>query len=583
MKMRGARILIEALRCENVKHVFGYPGGAVLHVYDEIAKSAGDLGVTHYLVRHEQGALFAAAGYAQATGKTGVALVTSGPGGTNAVTGIANAFMDSIPLVVFTGQVPTHLIGNDAFQEADLTGITRSCTKHNYLVKKVEDLAPTIKEAFYVANSGRPGPVLVDMPKDMTAQEIEFSYPETIEMRSYKPQLQGDPRAVRRAVEAMLQAERPVLYIGGGAVAAGAYEEVRQLAEKLNLPTTCTLMGLGGFPDSHPLSLGMLGMHGGYWTNMAVNNCDLLISIGARFDDRVTGKLDEFAKGAKFIHVDIDASCISKNIPCDYPIVGDAKVVGQQLLAELGEQLANGAQIASREAWHRQIAEWRKQHPFWWNEEGDVIKPQYVIHELKRITKGQAVVSSDVGQHQMWTAQLYGFDTPRNWLNSGGLGAMGYGFPAAIGAAVARPNELCVAVVGDGGFQMTLNELATIKQYDIPVKILLINNGYLGMVRQWQEQFYAHRYSHSDIEVAPDFVKLAEAYGAKGIRAIRPDELDRAIKEMLEHPGPVVFDCVVDQTENCLPMIPSGAAHDEMILPDAEHQAEVSSAGRMLV
>ncbi|MDX2030004.1 MAG: biosynthetic-type acetolactate synthase large subunit [Blastocatellia bacterium] len=566
MKMRGARILIEALRCENVKHVFGYPGGAVLHVYDEIAKSAEDLGVTHYLVRHEQGALFAAAGYAQATGKTGVALVTSGPGGTNAVTGIANAFMDSIPLVVFTGQVPTHLIGNDAFQEADLTGITRSCTKHNYLVKKVEDLAPTIKEAFYVANSGRPGPVLVDMPKDMTAQEIEFSYPETIEMRSYKPQTQGDPRAVRRAVEAMIQAERPVLYIGGGAVAAEAYEEVRQLAEKLNLPTTCTLMGLGGFPDSHPLSLGMLGMHGGYWTNMAVNNCDLLISIGARFDDRVTGKLDEFAKGAKFIHVDIDASCISKNIPCDYPIVGDAKVVGQQMLAELGEQLSNGAKITPRDAWHRQIAAWREQHPFWWKEEGDVIKPQYVIHELKRITKGQAVVSSDVGQHQMWTAQLYGFDTPRNWLNSGGLGAMGYGFPAAIGAAIARPGELCVAVVGDGGFQMTLNELATIKQYNIPVKILLINNGYLGMVRQWQEQFYAHRYSQSNIEVAPDFVKLAEAYGVPAFRATKMSEVTHTLEKALNLPGPALIEMQVAREENVFPIVPAGAALKDMIL-----------------
>jgi acetolactate synthase-1/2/3 large subunit len=566
MKMRGARILIEALRCENVKHVFGYPGGAVLHVYDEIAQSAEDLGVTHYLVRHEQGALFAAAGYAQATGKTGVALVTSGPGGTNAVTGIANAFMDSIPMVVFTGQVPTHLIGNDAFQEADLTGITRSCTKHNYLVKKVEDFAPTIKEAFYVANSGRPGPVLVDMPKDMTAQEIEFSYPETIDIRSYKPQVQGDPKAVRRAVEAMIRAERPVLYIGGGAVAAGAYEELRQLAEKLNLPTTCTLMGLGAFPDSHPLSLGMLGMHGGYWTNMAVNNCDLLISIGARFDDRVTGKLDEFAKGAKFIHVDIDASCISKNVRADYPVVGDAKVVGQQMLAELAEQLSNGVKVTPRDTWHKQIADWKQQHPFWWKEEGDVIKPQYVIHELKRITKGQAVVSADVGQHQMWTAQLYGFDTPRNWLNSGGLGAMGYGFPAAIGAAVVRPQDLCVAVVGDGGFQMTLNELATVRQYNIPVKILLINNGYLGMVRQWQEQFYQHRYSHSDLEVSPDFVKLAEAYGVPALRATRMNEVTHTLEKGLNIPGPVLIEMQVAREENVFPIVPAGAALKDMIL-----------------
>ena len=566
MKMRGARILLEALRCENVKHIFGYPGGAVLHIYDELAKCEGTLGINHYLVRHEQGALFAAAGYAQATGQTGVALVTSGPGGTNAVTGIANAFMDSLPIVVFTGQVPTHLIGNDAFQEADLTGITRSCTKHNYLVKHVEELAPTIKEAFHVASTGRPGPVLVDLPKDMTAQEIEFSYPESIELRSYKPQMYGDPKAVKRAVQAMIEAERPVLYIGGGAIAAGASEELRQLAEKLNLPTTCTLMGLGAFPDSHPLSMGMLGMHGGYWTNMAVNNSDLLISIGARFDDRVTGKLSDFAVGAKFIHVDIDASCIGKNVRCHYPVVGDAKTVVQQMLAELTDQLSGGAKLASRDAWREQIAEWKRQHPFWFKEEGDVIKPQYVIHELKRITKGQAVVSADVGQHQMWTAQLYGFDSPRNWLNSGGLGAMGYGFPAAVGAAVARPKDLVVAVVGDGGFQMSMNELATVKQYNIPVKILLINNGYLGMVRQWQEQFYGRRYSHSDMEVAPDFTRLAEAYGIPALRASKASDVTHTLEKGLNISGPVLIEMQVAREENVFPIVPAGAALKDMIL-----------------
>lgn len=566
MKMRGARILLEALRCEGVKHIFGYPGGAVLHIYDEIVQSSERLGITHYLVRHEQGSLFAAAGYAQATGKTGVALVTSGPGGTNAVTGIANAFMDSLPIVVFTGQVPTHLIGNDAFQEADLTGITRSCTKHNYLVKHVEDLAPTIKEAFHVAATGRPGPVLVDLPKDVTAQVCDFSYPETIEIRSYKPQVYAPPKQIRKAVQAMLTAERPVLYVGGGALAAGAHEEVRQLAERLNLPTTCTLMGLGAFPASHPLSLGMLGMHGGYWTNMAVNNSDLLISIGARFDDRVTGKLSEFAQGAKFIHVDIDPSCISKNVRADYPVVGDAKLVVQQMLQELGEQLANGAQLAARDNWHAQIAEWKRQHPFFYKEEGDIIKPQYVIHELHRITRGQAIVSADVGQHQMWTAQLYGFDTPRNWLNSGGLGAMGYGFPAAMGAAVARPNELTVAVVGDGGFQMSMNELATVKQYNIPVKILLINNGYLGMVRQWQEQFYEHRYSHSDMEVAPDFVKLAEAYGVPAVRATKASEVTRVLEKGLNIPGPALIEMQVAREENVFPIVPAGAALKDMIL-----------------
>lgn len=566
MKMRGARILLEALRCEGVEHIFGYPGGAVLHIYDELIKHAESLGIKHYLVRHEQAALFGAAGYTQSTGKTGVALVTSGPGGTNAVTGIANAFMDSLPMVVFSGQVPTNLIGNDAFQEADLTGITRSCVKHNYLVKKVEDLAPTIKEAFHVASTGRPGPVLVDLPKDMTAQEIEFSYPETIEMRSYQPQVQGNPKAVRRAVEAMFAAERPVLYIGGGAIHAGAHAEAIRLAERLSLPTTCTLMGLGAFPASHPLSLGMLGMHGGYWTNMAVNNCDLLISIGARFDDRVTGKLSEFAKGAKFIHVDIDPSCISKNVPCDYPVIGDARAVLQQMLDEVEQQVAAGSSPAPRQAWHDQIAEWREQHPFWFREEGDIIKPQYVIHELHRLTNGQAVVSSDVGQHQMWTAQLYGFDQPRNWLNSGGLGAMGYGFPAAIGAAVARPNDLVVAVVGDGGFQMSCNELATIKQYNIPVKILIINNGYLGMVRQWQEQFYEHRYSHSNIEVAPDFLKLAAAYEVPAVRATKASEVTAVLEQALNTPGPMLIEMQVAREENVFPIVPAGAALKDMIL-----------------
>lgn len=566
MKMRGARIFLEALRCEGIDAVFGYPGGAVLHIYDEIARSGAELGIKHYLVRHEQGALFAAAGYSQATGRTGVALVTSGPGGTNAVTGITNAFMDSLPVVVFTGQVPTHLIGNDAFQEADLTGMTRSCTKHNYLVKHVEELAPTIREAFHVAGSGRPGPVLVDLPKDVTAAQCEFSYPETIEVKSYKPRLEADQRPVRRAVQAMMKAQRPVLYVGGGAIAAGAYEEVRQLAEKLNLPTTCTLMGLGGFPASHPLSLGMLGMHGGYWTNMAVNNSDLLISLGARFDDRVTGKLDEFARGAKIIHVDIDPSNINKNVKADISLIGDARRVTGQLLAELQAQLDAGETVTDRTDWHKQIADWRAQHPFWYHQDDETIKPQYVIRELHRLTKGQAVVSADVGQHQMWTAQLYGFDTPRNWLNSGGLGAMGYGFPAAIGAAVARPNDLCVAVVGDGGFQMTMMELATVREYNIPVKLLIVNNGFLGMVRQWQEQFYDHTYSQSDISVQPDFVTLAQAYGVPAFRATRPSEVASTLETALGTPGPVLIDMRVAREENVFPIVPAGAALKDMIL-----------------
>jgi acetolactate synthase-1/2/3 large subunit len=538
----------------------------VLHIYDEIARSGEQLGIKHYLVRHEQAALFAAAGYAQATGKTGVALVTSGPGGTNAVTGITNAFMDSLPVVVFTGQVPTHLIGNDAFQEADLTGMTRSCTKHNYLIKKVEDMAATIKEAFYVASSGRPGPVLVDLPKDVTAAQTEFVYPETIEVKSYRPQLHASPAAVRRAVREMMQAKKPVLYVGGGAIAAGANEEVRQLAEKLNLPTTCTLMGLGAFPASHPLSLGMLGMHGGYWTNMAVDNCDLLISVGARFDDRVTGKLDEFAKGAKIIHIDIDPSNISKNVKADIPLVGDARAVAKQLLAELAAQLDAGETIADKAAWHKQIADWKEQHPLWFHQDEETIKPQYVIHELHRVTKGKAVVSADVGQHQMWTAQLYGFDSPRNWLNSGGLGAMGYGFPAAMGAAVARPDDLCVAVVGDGGFQMTLMELATVKAYNIPVKILIINNQYLGMVRQWQEAFYERTYSSVDLEVSPDFLKLAAAYDVPALRATRPAEVGPTLEKAFNTPGPVLIEMRVAREENVFPIVPAGAALKDMIL-----------------
>ncbi len=566
MKMRGARIFLEALRCEGIDAVFGYPGGAVLHIYDEIGLSGQELGIKHYLVRHEQAALFAAAGYAQATGKTGVALVTSGPGGTNAITGITNAFMDSLPIVVFTGQVPTHLIGMDAFQEADLTGMTRSCTKHNYLVKRVEDLAGTIKEAFHVASSGRPGPVLVDLPKDVTAAMTEFSYPETIEVKSYKPQMQGDAKQIRKAVTAMMQAKKPVLYVGGGAITAEAHAEVKQLAEKLNLPTTCTLMGLGGFPSTHPLSLGMLGMHGGYWTNMAVNNSDLLISIGARFDDRVTGKLDEFAKGAKIIHVDIDPSNIGKNVKTDIPVVGDARSVAKQMIAELSEQLEAGEIIVDKSDWHQQIADWREQNPFWFHQDDETIKPQFVIKELHRLTEGKAVVSSDVGQHQMWTAQLYGFDSPRNWLNSGGLGAMGYGFPAGMGAAVARPGEICVAVVGDGGFQMTLMELATIKEYNIPIKILILNNQYLGMVRQWQEQFYAHNYSQSDIAVQPDFVKLAEAYGVPAFRAEKVSEVAAVLQKAIDTPGPVLMEFKIAREENVFPIVPAGAALKDMIL-----------------
>jgi acetolactate synthase-1/2/3 large subunit len=566
--MRGARILIEALLCEGVDTIFGYPGGAILHVYDELARVRDRM--SHVLVRHEQGAVHAAEGYARSGGKVGVVMVTSGPGATNCVTGLANAFMDSTPIVCITGQVPTHLIGNDAFQEADVIGITRPCTKYNYLVKDVRDLARVVKEAFHIARTGRPGPVVIDLPKDVTAAKAPFVYPETVHLPSYRPAGSGDPAVVREAVRMMIAAERPILYVGGGVVNADASGELIALAEALNLPTTPTLMGLGGFPSSHRNCLGMLGMHGTYAANMGVSNADLLIAIGSRFDDRVTGRLKDFAPGARVIHVDVDPSSINKNRVVEVGIAGDARTVLRQML----DCLTSGTRLEApppREAWWRTLRDWQAKHPFRYRRRPGVVMPQAVIEELHRLTRGDAIVTADVGQHQMWVAQYYGFNRPRQWLNSGGLGTMGYGFPAAIGAAKAHPGATVVCVTGDGSFQMCIQEMATAVQEKVDVKVVIVNNNYLGMVRQWQELFYSRTYSEVGLEWLPDFVKLAEAYHAKGLRAVRPEEVRPILEEGLRTPGLVIMDMIVSQEESVYPMVPAGASLQEMVLepPDA--------------
>ncbi len=568
VEMRGARILIEALMQEGVDTIFGYPGGAILHVYDELAHVRDR--INHVLVRHEQGAVHAAEGYARSSGKVGVVMVTSGPGATNCVTGLTNALMDSTPIVCITGQVPTHLIGNDAFQEADVVGITRPCTKYNYLVKDVRDLARVVKEAFYIARTGRPGPVVIDLPKDVTAARTTFVYPDAVSLPSYRPAGRGDPRLVRQAVEMMVAAERPILYVGGGVVNADGAKELLALAERLNLPATPTLMGLGGFPSAHPSCLGMLGMHGTYAANMGVSNADLLISIGARFDDRVTGRLKDFAPKAKVIHVDVDASSINKNRVVEVGIHGDARLVLQQMLDCLDRDVRIEGP-PPREAWWRTLREWQRKHPYSYRRRRGVIMPQAVIQELHRLTRGDALVTSDVGQHQMWVAQYYGFNRPRQWLNSGGLGTMGYGFPAAIGAAKAHPGRTVVCVTGDGSFQMCIQEMATAIQEKVNVKVIVINNNYLGMVRQWQELFYSRTYSEVGLEWLPDFVKLAEAYHAKGLRATQPDEMPRVLEEGLNTPGLVILDMIVSQEESVYPMVPAGASLQEMVLepPDA--------------
>jgi acetolactate synthase-1/2/3 large subunit len=562
MKKTGAQILLECLKREGVEVIFNYPGGAILPVNDELYR----WDFTVVLVRHEQGAVHAADGYARASGKVGVCLVTSGPGATNTVTGLATAYMDSIPIICITGQVSTPLIGNDAFQEADIVGITRPCTKYNYLVTDVRDLARVVREAFYIARSGRPGPVLIDLPKDIASGATEFKYPQEVKIRGYQPTLDGHMPQIQRAFHAILKAQRPVIYAGGGVIISGAAQELVKVAETFNIPVTTTLMGLGGFPGTHPLFLGMLGMHGTYRANMAVTESDLLIAVGARFDDRVTGRVDAFASKAEKIHIDIDPTSISKNVRVDVPIVGDCKRVLHKLLALAKEEKGLDEHRKSLAPWHGQIEKWRNTHKVTY-QQNEVIKPQYVIEQLYAMTKGEAIITTEVGQNQMWTAQYYLFDHPRTLLTSGGLGTMGYGFPAAIGAQMAFPGRTIIDIAGDGSIQMNIQELATAVQYKLPVKVAILNNGYLGMVRQWQELFYERRYAMTHIgEVSPDFVKLAEAYGAVGLRATRPAEVVPIIREALRTPLPVFMDFVVASEEGVYPMVPAGEAIDRMLL-----------------
>lgn len=562
----GAEILIDTLTFEGVDTIFGYPGGAVLHIYDELWRARDR--ITHYLVRHEQGAVHMAEGYARASGRVGVALVTSGPGATNAVTGIANAYMDSTPLVVITGQVPKHLIGTDAFQEVDTVGITRPCVKHNYLVREASDIAGIVREAFYLARSGRPGPVVIDIPKDVSAAKTSYSRLDHVGFPFSGDVSLVDRASLERALDGLLNAKRPVLYVGGGIANSGAHESLQMFAETFRLPVAPTLMGLGGFPSAHPLSLGMLGMHGTYAANMAVAQSDLLFAVGVRFDDRVTGKLATFAPQARVIHIDIDPANIGKNVAPSLSIAADARQALLDLLAVSREQDQQELQEAlnAREVWWEQIRTWQQLQPLRFTGSLRQIKPQKVITELHRLTNGDAIITTDVGQHQMWVAQFYPFKRPRQLITSGGLGTMGFGLPAAIGAQVAFPHQPIVAVVGDGGFQMTNQELAAAVQYELPVKILIMNNGYLGMVRQWQEMFYERTYSEVDISVAPDFVKLAEAFGALGLRAERPDELHDVLAAALAHKGVVVIDVVVSKEENVFPIVPAGANSSDMIL-----------------
>jgi acetolactate synthase-1/2/3 large subunit len=560
MKKSGAEILIESLVREKVKDIFGYPGGVVLDIFDRLF----DSNIRLIFVRHEQGGVHAADGYARASGKPGVALVTSGPGATNTVTGIATAYMDSIPLVVLTGQVPTGMIGNDAFQEADIIGITRPCTKHSYLVRDVKDLARTIKEAFYVATTGRPGPVLVDLPKDMLQSRTEPHYPEKAHIPSYKPTYKGHMKQIRRAASMIAKAERPVILIGGGVIASNAAAEVQKLAIHTQTPVTSTLMGLGGFPGTHPLFLGMLGMHGTYRANMAVSDTDLIVALGARFDDRVTGKLDEFAPGAKILQVDIDPTSISKNVHAHLPVVGDVKNVLRDLLPHLKE-IKTGWK--SRHApWLNQIREWQETYPLAYKQGKREIKPQFVIEKINEITGGDCIISTEVGQNQMWAAQYFKYTKPRTLLTSGGLGTMGYGFPAAIGAQVAFPDKLVIDIAGDGSIQMNIQEMMTAVQYRLPVKIAILNNQFLGMVRQWQQLFYDKRYSSTCLTCSPDFVKLAEAYGAVGLRATKPHEVVPTLEKAFSLPQPVMMDFRVSREENVYPMVPAGASIKNMLL-----------------
>ncbi len=572
-ELTGAEMVIQALADQGVEHLFGYPGGAVLPIYDAIF--AQDK-VKHVLVRHEQGAVHAAEGYARSSGKVGCVLVTSGPGATNAVTGLTDALCNSIPIVCITGQVPTHLIGNDAFQECDTVGITRPCTKHNYLVKSIADLPSVLHEAFHIASSGRPGPVVVDIPKDIQFAKGNYFRPNTFHHQGYRPKLQGDPGRIKQAVELMAKAKRPLFYTGGGVINSGpeASKLLRELVKVTGFPVTSTLMGLGAVPASDPQWLGMLGMHGTYEANWSMHDCDLMICIGARFDDRITGRLDAFSPGSTKIHVDIDPSSINKNVKVDVPIIGDCMHVLKDMLAVWRANKAQPDQKALGE-WWKQIQKWRGRKSLAFKNSDTVIKPQYALQRLYELTKDRdTYITTEVGQHQMWAAQFYGFQEPNRWMTSGGLGTMGYGLPAAVGVQLAHPNSLVIDIAGEASVLMTMQEMSTAAQYRLPIKIFILNNQYMGMVRQWQELLHGGRYAESYTHSLPDFVKLAEAYHGVGIRCDKPADLDAAIKRMIDTPKPVIFDCVVDQNENCFPMIPSGKAHNEMILGDAAEKLD---------
>jgi acetolactate synthase I/II/III large subunit len=596
-EMTGAEMVIEALADQGVEHLFGYPGGAVLPIYDALFQSQDR--IRHILVRHEQGAVHAAEGYARSTGKVGCVLVTSGPGATNAVTGLTDALCDSIPLVVITGQVPTHLIGNDAFQECDTVGITRPCTKYNYLVKTIDDLPRALHEAFHIAASGRPGPVVVDIPKDIQFAKGTYTRPKEFQHKGYRPKLKGDPDRIKQAVEMMAVAKRPLFYTGGGVINSGrpASELLRELVKLTGFPITSTLMGLGAFPAADPQWLGMLGMHGTWEANWAMHDCDLMICIGARFDDRITGRLDAFSPGSTKIHVDIDPSSINKNVKVDLPIIGDCANVLEDMLnvwrtikpkrpPPNPPPHAGEGRVGALDAWWAQIDKWRAKNSLAYRSSKDIIKPQYAIQRLFELTKDRdTYITTEVGQHQMWAAQFYRFQEPNRWMTSGGLGTMGYGLPASVGVQLAHPGSLVIDIAGEASVMMTMQEISTAVQYELPVKIFILNNKYMGMVRQWQELLHGGRYSHSYSEALPDFVKLAEAYHAHGIRCEKPADLDGKIREMIDVKKPVIFDCVVDPAENCFPMIPSGRAHNEMLLGDAAAKVEdaVTEEGKMLV
>ena len=587
-QMTGAEMVVEALKDQGVDCLFGYPGGAVLPIYDALF---GQNEVRHVLVRHEQGAAHAAEGYARSTGKVGVLLVTSGPGATNAITGLTDALMDSIPLICITGQVPTHLIGSDAFQECDTTGITRSCTKHNYLVRRIEDLPRILHEAFYVASHGRPGPVVVDIPKDIQFASGTYSFPRNIQHKTYQPKLKGDADKIKHAIEMMTKARKPIFYTGGGVINSGpnASTLLRELVRLTGFPITSTLMGLGAYPASDKQWLGMLGMHGSFEANNAMHDCDLMICVGARFDDRITGRLDAFSPLSKKIHVDIDPSSINKNVKVDLGIIGDCAHVLEDMV-RLWRADAQRPDAAALGKWWQAIDHWRQRNSFGFKNSKAIIKPQHAVRRLYELTRDRDVyVTTEVGQHQMWAAQHFRFEEPNRWMTSGGLGTMGYGLPAAIGVQMAHPKSLVVDIAGEASILMNMQEMSTAIQYRLPVKVFILNNQYMGMVRQWQELLHGGRYSESYTDSLPDFVKLAEAYGAHGIRCAEPADLDEAILEMIDSPKPVLFDCVVDQKENCFPMIPSGKAHNEMILAElgddagVEIGAVIDEKGKMLV